>query len=104
MSPARIGEELSANRRVLSELLGQKPERLRQFCYPSGVHHPQAFEPLAALGVETATTTAFGLADAATHSMALPRILDGQSMSDLALEARLSGFWFLLNRLLRRQT
>lgn len=104
MSPARIGEELRTNRRVLSELLGQDPERLRQFCYPSGVHHPQAFAPLAALGVATATTTVFGLADAATHPMALPRILDGQSMSDLALEARLSGFWFLLNRALRRQT
>ena len=44
----------------------------------------------------------FGLADANSHPMALPRILDGQSMSDLAFEARFSGFWFLLNRLLRR--
>ena len=104
MSPARIAEELSTNRRVLGELLGLDPAGRQQFCYPSGVHHARAFEPLAALGIETATTTAFGLADANTHPMALPRILDGQSMSDLALEARLSGFWYLLNRALRRET
>jgi peptidoglycan/xylan/chitin deacetylase (PgdA/CDA1 family) len=104
MSAAKVAEELATNRKVLSEELGLPPSHFSHFCYPSGVYDAKAFEPLAKEGIQTATTTAFGLATATSNPLALPRILDGESMSDLALEARLSGFWFLLNRLLMRRT
>ncbi len=104
MSPQRIADEIAANRHALAALLGTSQARFNQFCYPSGVHDPKAFGPLMALGVETTTTTVYGLADGRTPAMALPRLLDGESMSDLAFEARFSGFWFGVNRLLRRQS
>lgn len=102
MSPQRIAHEIQTNRQALSALLDTAPERFTQFCYPSGVHDPKAFGPLRDLGVQTTTTTVYGLAAANTDPMALPRLLDGESMSELAFEARFSGFWDGVNRLLGR--
>lgn len=98
LQPLQIRDEIERNRAELQRLLGRPADELVHFCYPSGVHSPQAFEPLRACGVRSATTTEFGLVAPDGERMALPRILDGQTMSELGLEARLSGFWTLLGR------
>jgi peptidoglycan/xylan/chitin deacetylase (PgdA/CDA1 family) len=98
LSAAVVTQEVARNRAELSRLLGRDPDTFTHFCYPSGVHDERAFAPLRAAGVHTATTTDFGLAGARHEPMALPRILDGQTMSDIALEARLSGFWYWVDR------
>lgn len=92
----RVRGEVEHNRRELARLLGVVPGSLAHFCYPSGVHAPAVYPVLEAAGVRSATTTDFGLNPPGSNRYALKRILDCQSMSDLELEARLSGFWSML--------
>jgi hypothetical protein len=47
----------------------------------------------------SATTTDIGLVAADSPPYALPRILDGQDITDLEFEAELCGFMQLLRRL-----
>ncbi len=100
MDAEHLASELRENRAALAAILGVAPESFKHFCYPSGEHDQRAFPVLQADGIETATTTEFGLAKASDSPLALPRILDGESTSDIELEARLSGFWTLLRRLI----
>lgn len=100
----RVREEVERNRHALAALLEADPATLTHFCYPSGVHAPAVYPVLKAAGVRSATTTDFGLNDARSDPYALKRILDCQSMSELEIEARLSGFWSLLMRLRARFT
>jgi peptidoglycan/xylan/chitin deacetylase (PgdA/CDA1 family) len=95
MQPARVEQEVELNRKVLATMLGTEPETLQQLCYPSGAFDPSVFPVLRQCKVQTATTTAFGLAGRGDPLLALPRILDGESLSDIQIEARLSGFWSL---------
>jgi peptidoglycan/xylan/chitin deacetylase (PgdA/CDA1 family) len=99
-----IERELALNREHLASLTGRPPAAFQHFCYPSGVHDKRAFATLRQSGIQTATTTDYGLPSGRHEPMALPRILDGQSMSDIALEARLSGFWYWVDRLRGRVT
>jgi peptidoglycan/xylan/chitin deacetylase (PgdA/CDA1 family) len=92
----RVRNEVVHNRRELARLLAVPPATLSHFCYPSGVHAPTVYPVLKAAGVRSATTTDFGLNPPGSNPYALKRILDCQSMSELELEARLSGFWSLL--------
>lgn len=91
----KVREDIEQNRRELVRILNVAPAALTHFCYPSGVHAVEVYPALAAAGVSTATTTEFGLNGRDADRLALKRILDCESMSELDLEARLSGFWSL---------
>jgi peptidoglycan/xylan/chitin deacetylase (PgdA/CDA1 family) len=96
MHPARVRQEIESNRSALAAMLGSDPGSLCHFCYPSGEHDASVFAVLKDCGVHTATTTEYGLAGTGSQLLALPRILDGESMSMLEFEARLSGFWSIV--------
>jgi peptidoglycan/xylan/chitin deacetylase (PgdA/CDA1 family) len=74
---------------------------LEHFCYPSGVYSDRFLPTLKAANVCSATTTEVGLVDRSTNRLALPRILDGELVSDLEFEAELHGFFELKRRLVR---
>lgn len=96
-APARLREEIARNREALALTLGENPETLVHFCYPSGVYHQKAFAVLREQGIRSATTTEFGLNRRNAEPLALKRILDCESFSDLEMEARLCGFWSFLS-------
>lgn len=98
----RLNDDLVTNRTWLASRTGCDTAALRHFCYPSGVHDEAAFDTLRKAGVVSATTTDFGLVTRATNRLALPRILDCESLEDIELEARLCGFWSVLRSVLRR--
>lgn len=98
----RVREELERNRAELARTLGRDGNTLDHFCYPSGVYDASVYPVLRAVGVKSATTTEFGLNPPDANPFALKRILDCQSMSDLDIEARLSGFWSVLSGVRRR--
>lgn len=83
-----IAEELADNRKRLS-LVSNVPAR--HFCYPSGKWQNEDFAPLESAGVRSATTTDNGLCSRTTHRLALPRVLDGEKVSDIEFEAELCG-------------
>jgi len=87
--------ELEENRRVLGTVSAGP---FRHFCYPSGEYSPVHFAHLEAMGVSTSTTTDIGLVTHDVHSLALPRILDGENVTPLEFEAELSGFLSLMRR------
>lgn len=92
-----LAEELAVNRERIKELTGTVG---RQFCYPSGRFTPAAWPVLEQCQIESATTTDIGLVDHRSQRYAMPRILDGQYVSELEFEAEMSGF-MELTRLLR---
>ena len=96
---ALIIDEVQENRRQLARMLNRDPGDFRHFCYPSGRHRPEVFPVLRALGIISATTTVFGLNGRHAEPLALKRILDHESLTELDIEAQLSGFWGLLSRL-----
>jgi len=96
-APERLREEISRNRAALEQVLHQSSETLTHFCYPSGVYHEKVFAILREQGIRSATTTDFGLNPRGMEPLALKRILDCESLSDLELEARLCGFWGFLS-------
>jgi peptidoglycan/xylan/chitin deacetylase (PgdA/CDA1 family) len=98
-SVASVQRELDVNRELLAQWLDCTADALKHFCYPSGEYDPAVFATLRAAGVVSATTTEFGLNKADAEPLALKRVLDCESLSDLELEARLSGFWSLTGRL-----
>lgn len=97
-SPAGIAEEIAANRAALGAILQRPPESFRHFCYPSGRTRPTAPAALAAAGVASATTLEPRLADPADDARMLPRILDGEQMTEIEFEAELAGVGELLRR------
>lgn len=86
-----IAEEISINRQVLGSLLKQPAEHFRHFCYPSGKAIPSAADALRRLGIVSATTLKSGIAHRGTDLFFLPRIVDGDHLSELAFEAELCG-------------
>ena len=92
MSPAAIESEVRQNRQALSQILNRPPESFKQFCYPRGLTSPEAPQILAALGVESSTTCVPGLAWPGSPMHMLPRLLDGENLSEIEFEAELSGF------------
>lgn len=83
-----ISEEIKENRERLSKISQRAAEH---FCYPSGEWAPEHLPHLRAMGVISATTTENGLCSRDTERLALPRILDGDRVSELEFEAELSG-------------
>lgn len=68
------------------------PKPYAHFCYPSGAWQPRHPQWLEALGVASATTCDSGMNTAATNRLALYRVLDSESLSDIVFEAEISGF------------
>jgi peptidoglycan/xylan/chitin deacetylase (PgdA/CDA1 family) len=99
--PELVAAEIELNRQRLATMLDRSPDSFRHFCYPSGEHDPVVFDAVNRSGVLSATTTEFGLNPASAHPLALRRILDGESLSDLEFEAMLSGFWGVVASLRR---
>jgi len=90
--------EITRNRHAVEAITGK---RARHFCYPSGVHSEQHPEWLSAAGIESATTCEPGLNDSTTDCLLLSRYLDQEDFSDIEFEASVTGFRYLLRRLLK---
>lgn len=91
-------QELKDNKGELSKV-AQSP--LVHFCYPSGIYDKRVWPTLEKLNIVSATTTETGFVNSQSHRYALPRILDGEEISDIEFEAELSGFGELKRKLLR---
>jgi peptidoglycan/xylan/chitin deacetylase (PgdA/CDA1 family) len=98
-SAEHVQRELDLNRQHLARILQRPASELRHFCYPSGEYVPSLFPILRAAGIASATTTEAGLNKPGAEPLALARILDCESLEDIELEARLSGFWGVLSSL-----
>lgn len=92
MRRENIEREISDNRDALAQVLNRRTESFEHFCYPSGVATEAAAQRLAALRLKSATTTAQGLAWPGSPMHLLPRLLDGENLSEIEFEAELSGF------------
>lgn len=102
-SPEAVRREVEDNRAALAQLLNRDPQSFLHFCYPSGDARASDEAVLASLGVRSATTTRQGLAPGdPTRRYQLPRLLDGENVTEIEFEAELSGFMHLARRLLRR--
>jgi len=99
MNEAELRADLEINRCEIARIAGSEPGSLAHFCYPSGVYGTSVFPALERTGIRSATTTEFGLNPPGTHRLRLKRILDCESLSDIELEARLCGFWGMLQKL-----
>jgi len=91
-----LEEEISENREHIAGLTGRIPEH---FCYPSGQYSRDLWPVLAKCQMKSATTTDIGLVNDHSAKYALPRILDGQDISELEFEAEMSGFMDVARRL-----
>jgi peptidoglycan/xylan/chitin deacetylase (PgdA/CDA1 family) len=92
LSAAVVQAEVAANRAALAGMLPASAAPLEHFCYPSGVCSAAAGEALAATGVVSATTTEQRIARKGMNPYLLPRLLDGEQVTDIEFEAELSGF------------
>lgn len=99
LQPELFGRELEDNRLWLSQF--QDAALLSHFCYPSGEYDAKHLPWLAQLQVKTATTTKTGLFAHGTDVLQIPRILDGEDVHILELEAELSGFMTMIRQMLR---
>ncbi|MBN7797431.1 polysaccharide deacetylase family protein [Parahaliea mediterranea] len=93
-----LSREIADNRAVIVAETGREP---RHFCYPSGIYDRSMWSELESAGVASATTTAMGLYRRGDNRYEIPRIMDGEAVSELEFEAEMSGVLELL-RLLRR--
>lgn len=91
-----LTDEIHTNRDHIQIMTGQNA---RHFCYPSGIYQQGIWPELEKCDVLSATTTQIGLADRHSEIYALPRILDGQAISELEFEAEMSGFLELFRRI-----
>jgi peptidoglycan/xylan/chitin deacetylase (PgdA/CDA1 family) len=94
-----IEEELVENRDYIRSLTNNKA---KHFCYPSGEYEESVWPHLKKMDVESATTTEAGFVRNTSHRYALPRILDGEDVSDLEFEAELMGFGEVKRRIVSR--
>lgn len=93
-----LAQQIEANRDTIASITGS---RAAEFCYPSGVYTAENWPTLRECGVNSATTTEQGLAGPDVNPYALPRLMDGESVSALEFEAELSGFMTLARKGLR---
>lgn len=94
-----LEQELIDNKSKLDKVSGNP---LLHFCYPSGLYDQSFWPTLEKLGMVSATTTESGLVNKQSHPYALPRILDGEDISDIEFEAEMSGFGELKRSLFRK--
>ena len=91
-----LAQEIIINSEHIQQLTGKVPQH---FCYPSGHYSQNMWPTLEKNRLISATTTDIGLVDGSSARYALPRILDGQDVSELEFEAEMSGFMELVRRL-----
>lgn len=84
----KLADEIALNREHLAGHITGVPD---QFCYPSGVNAPEMAGILASAGVKSATLVDAGLVAPDTSNYFLPRILDGEEMHQIEVEAELAG-------------
>ncbi|MDX2158561.1 MAG: polysaccharide deacetylase family protein [Hyphomicrobiaceae bacterium] len=96
MGHEAIRQEIALNRAALGRLLGRPPESFRHFCYPSGRASPEAAAILSTLGLDTATTLEARTAESGDDPWLLPRLIDGDNISEIEFEAEMSGFTSLV--------
>ncbi len=94
-----VRREIEDNRRVLA-LVGPGP--YTHLCYPSNEHDPAQFDWLRSLDVVSGTTCNTGLVPRGSDPFRLKRILDGECVSDIELQAEMFGFLELVRRAVRR--
>jgi peptidoglycan/xylan/chitin deacetylase (PgdA/CDA1 family) len=99
--PRLVEQEIDTNRAVLSSLIGRSAESFRHFCYPSGLCVAAGRPVLQRLGIASATTLESRLATSRDDPMFLPRILDGEHVSEIEFEAALCGIPDLIHGGLR---
>lgn len=97
-SNAAIASEIAQNRSALAEILNRDPASFKHFCYPSGVTRNGAGEILASLGISSSMTTLPGFAYPGGAVQYLPRLLDGEQLSEIEFEAELSGVRSMFSR------
>ncbi|MEQ8802218.1 polysaccharide deacetylase family protein [Haliea sp.] len=90
-----LKQELALNNECIKAITRRDP---MHFCYPSGRFSPAVWPALSEAGIASATTTEIGLVDSESAIYALPRILDGQNVSELEFEAEMSGFMELIRK------
>ena len=93
--------EIEDNRRSIA---GIETSELEHFCYPSGEYTQKQIPWLESLGVTSATTTEIGINSRHQSRFELRRILDSEDLSDVEIEAELSGFAYLLRRLIGKRS
>jgi peptidoglycan/xylan/chitin deacetylase (PgdA/CDA1 family) len=99
MSQPVIEDEIRANRAALSGILNKPAAAFNHFCYPSGVATPAAARILAGIqGLQSSTTTVQGIAWPGMPMHLLPRLLDGENMTEIEFEAELCGLGDWLRR------
>jgi peptidoglycan/xylan/chitin deacetylase (PgdA/CDA1 family) len=98
-SSAKIREQISLNREILGRLLSKSPADFRHFCYPGGALPPGGGDVLRSLGIISATTLQTAIAYPGADLLLLPRIIDGDHLSELEFEAELCGIGDFLRRL-----
>jgi peptidoglycan/xylan/chitin deacetylase (PgdA/CDA1 family) len=91
-SPDRVRQEIEDNAAALATVLARPKTAFTHFCYPSGIVSTQAAAALSSLGLRSSTTARRALAWPSSPIQLLPRILDGESTTDIEFEAELSGF------------
>ncbi|MBJ6727561.1 polysaccharide deacetylase family protein [Geomesophilobacter sediminis] len=96
-SDTAMGSEVADNRRHLARLLQVEGDRFVHFCFPSGKYTRDSRSTLERLGIASSMTTDLGIAFPGDHHF-LPRIMDGEHMALLELEAELCGISALLRR------
>lgn len=85
---ALFSREIRDNREWLARITGSPPDH---FCYPNGIQNPDCVGWLKAEGVLSAVTCAAGLATRMSEPLLLPRLVDSMQVTDLELEAWLTG-------------
>jgi len=96
VDPAALRREIEDNRIILETATGHACDHL---CYPSGVYSEEQWPALKSLGIRSATTCEPGLNSSNTPVYRLARFLDFEDLSELEIDAALSGFMEFPRRL-----
>lgn len=95
-----FAREIEENREWIVRMTGAPAD---QFCYPSGVYHPEFLGWLRAHDVRSATTCDTGIATCRTDPMLLPRLIDTSNLDLVEFEAWATGVGALLPHRRNRQ-
>ncbi len=90
-----VRREIADNRDVL-EPVATRP--LEHLCYPSSEHYSEQFEWMRDLGIVSGTTCDTGFVRRGDDPYRLGRILDGECVPDIELQAEMFGFLELVRR------
>jgi peptidoglycan/xylan/chitin deacetylase (PgdA/CDA1 family) len=96
VEPEALHRELDDNRAILEAAIGK---RCNHLCYPSGVFSEAHWPVMQSLGIRSATTCEPGLNSTSTELYRLSRFLDFEELTDLEMDAAISGFLELPRRL-----